>query len=94
MRRRLNFQQCPILNGLDPEDLADNDDTTKELSERLRKVCGGLVELHGNEARRRMQETRSEETPWLSLVLGSYSPEVEKDPSGRQYILLDCKPAA
>ena len=77
------------MKGLDPEDLGDDDDTAKELSQRLRRLCGDLVELREDEACRRMETTRAEQSQWLSLVLGSYSPEVRTDTPCRQYILLD-----
>ncbi|KAH9843158.1 uncharacterized protein C8Q71DRAFT_237564 [Rhodofomes roseus] len=85
--------QCSILKGLDPADLEGDDRTVQELADRLRPLCGGLLEIRAGVPQRRAQELPFE-SPWLSLVLGSYASGDEDDPSARQYILLECTVAA
>lgn len=85
--------KCLILKGLDPEDLDYDDSIVRELAGRLEPLCGDLLEVREGVAQRRMQESPSE-SPWLSMVLGSYTPGDGADPSARQYVLLDCTVAA
>lgn len=76
-------KQCTVLDGLEPSDLHEDEETLEQLRERLAPVMGNLEEAH--DAMEDRTEVPEPDGPMLDLLIASCPVD---DDGTRVYVLL------